>query len=198
MRFAFHNHDRPAGAAWRQLAVVAAVIGLGSAAHATPVTWTLEGVTFDDGATATGSFVFDADTGVYSGIDITTAGGSVLPGATYTAYDIGSTPRDSGFGANELGFTAAGDFLLDINGLSSFTDAGGTVTIGNPTGFTSAEGACVEDGCTMFFIDRDIVSGTLSGSATPEPASWALMLVGFGGLGAVLRSRRARVAPAAA
>jgi len=31
-------------------------------------------------------------------------------------------------------------------------------------------------------------------SATPEPAAWALMLMGFGGLGAMLRRRRARSA----
>ena len=35
-------------------------------------------------------------------------------------------------------------------------------------------------------------------SAVPEPAAWAMMLVGFGGIGAVLRGRRARTAPAAA
>jgi hypothetical protein len=31
---------------------------------------------------------------------------------------------------------------------------------------------------------------TFSGGAVPEPATWAMMLVGFGGLGAALRSRR--------
>ena len=32
---------------------------LAAAAHAAPVTWTLTGVTFDDGSTASGSFVYD-------------------------------------------------------------------------------------------------------------------------------------------
>ncbi|MDB5464526.1 MAG: choice-of-anchor family protein [Phenylobacterium sp.] len=35
----------------------------------------------------------------------------------------------------------------------------------------------------------DVQSDT--GSAVPEPATWAMMLVGFGGLGALLRRRRA-------
>ncbi|THD53370.1 MAG: PEP-CTERM sorting domain-containing protein [Phenylobacterium sp.] len=36
-----------------------------------------------------------------------------------------------------------------------------------------------------------------NGGAVPEPASWALMLVGFGGLGAALRGSRRRAAAAA-
>jgi len=35
------------------------------------------------------------------------------------------------------------------------------------------------------------------GEAVPEPAAWAMMLMGFGGLGALLRNRRSRVALAA-
>lgn len=33
--------------------------------------------------------------------------------------------------------------------------------------------------------------------AVPEPATWAMMLVGFGGMGAAIRSRRSRIASAA-
>lgn len=44
-------------------------------------------------------------------------------------------------------------------------------------------------------LDGSAISYTLfSGSATPEPASWALMLLGFGGLGATLRQRRRAIA----
>lgn len=39
---------------------------------------------------------------------------------------------------------------------------------------------------------------SLQGTAVPEPTSWALMLMGFGGLGAMLRSNRRRQVPAAA
>jgi hypothetical protein len=33
-------------------------------------------------------------------------------------------------------------------------------------------------------------------AGVPEPASWALMLVGFGGMGALLRRRRPRAVAA--
>ncbi|HEX4180756.1 MAG TPA: PEPxxWA-CTERM sorting domain-containing protein [Caulobacteraceae bacterium] len=41
-------------------------------------------------------------------------------------------------------------------------------------------------------------SQSLSISAVPEPAAWAMMLVGFGGLGAAIRSNRRKDAVAAA
>jgi hypothetical protein len=36
--------------------------------------------------------------------------------------------------------------------------------------------------------------GTTRGGGVPEPATWTMMLIGFGGLGAVLRRRRAALA----
>jgi hypothetical protein len=41
------------------------------------------------------------------------------------------------------------------------------------------------------------VIGGVSVSAVPEPAVWAMMLVGFGGLGVSLRSSRRRATLAA-
>lgn len=44
---------------------------------------------------------------------------------------------------------------------------------------------------TRTYADPQVIFGL---SATPEPASWALMLIGFGGLGAALRSSRQKAA----
>jgi hypothetical protein len=38
------------------------------------------------------------------------------------------------------------------------------------------------------------VSGALSVTAAPEPATWALMVLGFGSAGLAMRSRRRRLA----
>src|SRR5690242_19918035 len=56
-------------------------------ALANPVTWTLEDFVFADGGTATGSFVFDADTGptgAFSNINITTS----VDGPFGTTYQV--------------------------------------------------------------------------------------------------------------
>ena len=40
-------------------------------------------------------------------------------------------------------------------------------------------------------VNRELVSGSLTVSAIPEPATWALMISGFGLAGAAIRRRRA-------
>ena len=51
---------------------------------------------------------------------------------------------------------------------------------------------------TLMANTSETTNGAFSLTAVPEPASWALMLVGFGGLGAVLRRRRQLTAAVAA
>jgi hypothetical protein len=64
--------------------VLALVIS--SAATATPVQWTLDGL-FDDQGTAFGTFIYDADTNLFSNISIVTTPGTRRNGANYSRTD---------------------------------------------------------------------------------------------------------------
>jgi len=78
-----------------------------------------------------------------------------------------STPGQWMHFAGVANIAAEGDYL------SAFTFNSGPVPAGD------------------FVIDRAYI---VAGNAIPEPGAWALMILGFGGVGASLRIRRARVA----
>ena len=87
-------------------------------------------------------------------------------------------------------------FILTVSarsfGTNEAADADFSNTFGFEPGFTPfilADGVTANAGD---YIVNNVVVGP--NAPVPEPASWALMLVGFGGLGAALRSRRRAVA----
>ncbi len=57
-------------------------------------------------------------------------------------------------------------------------------------GFTLAHPAFSVTSGTLNNFKGNSVSGSFGGIAVPEPATWALMIAGFGGAGAMIRSRR--------
>src|SRR5271167_3686441 len=63
----------------------ATIMGAGHVSAA-PVTWTLTGVTFSDGGTATGTFTWNADTQTIGAYSITVTGGNTTTFPTFT-YD---------------------------------------------------------------------------------------------------------------
>lgn len=147
---------------------------------ASPVFWDLVGVTFDDGGTATGSFAFDASTGLYSAINITTTHGSTLNGKSYddfcTSPCTGVVPD-----ASDVLFltTASSNDLKTTHGFSLFltnplTDnSGGVVDTFN----LGQEAPCKDSTCSAPTARSRIVdAGELE--STPEPASILLMGVG--------------------
>ena len=57
---------------------------VGKSSFAIPFTFTLTGVTFDDGATASGFFVFNPTTGTYGAFNIITSDSALFTGSTYS------------------------------------------------------------------------------------------------------------------
>jgi hypothetical protein len=89
-------------------------------------------------------------------------------------------------------YFTTGPAFLDGTGLRFFTAAGTDVRVFFQDTVSQYRVNTFSPGATGFVT---ATSSALAG-AVPEPATWAMMLVGFGGLGAMLRRRRPTLATA--
>jgi hypothetical protein len=121
------------------------------------------------------------DASVVSGNLYLTSLGNGQPSEMIAPSNIG-TPNDSVDNFNPY-IDTTGTFTLNLTGASNLTIAGVSFSFG-----TNAEEfvACV----------GDCGGGGGQGGGVPEPVSWALMVLGFGGMGALLRRRRMSLASA--
>ena len=169
-------------------AVAALLSGVSSANAAQTVTWGVPDVN--------GSF-----TGMFGNVDITgDVNGLFSDTFNFTlptgvsSFTVNSTFTDDP--ANDINFTSVRfnglDFGVGSSGQNEFRFLNGiSVTAGAPqqlivAGTTGGGGSY-----------NGIISFNAAAAAVPEPAAWALMILGFGGTGAMLR-RRQKVAIAAA
>jgi hypothetical protein len=113
-------------------------------------------------------------------------------------YDYGlSTSDNSATGSNlnyyggELTFTVHANDGSLLSLASSTHD--GNVVFGGADLRQCLDGNAKSQNCTTGPVGFSLAQQT---SAIPEPAVWAMMLVGFGGLGAMLRYRRRELAAA--
>lgn len=181
------------------LGLLVMLLGFSPAAFGDGVKWVLSNVTYGDGGTASGSFVYDAATNTLSDVNIVTTAGTLFGGATYIAVDPGFGPFAFDFAVvsktsgNLTG--AAGlelEFYLNQNYMNdsrvppvNLTNAGGTIPV------DLNEWVCGNAKCS----DGDNVRGSnaggwVIGTPIPEPGTGLLLAAGLAGL-ALLAARKA-------
>lgn len=139
--------------------------------QAMPVTWTLQNVTFDDGGTASGWFVYDADTpqALTTQFSISVSGGDVktFPPITYDPSNASMYVADGGTGNTGAVFSLndSSGRGIRIPAVSALTDAGGTLAV-NIAGLGAAE--CYNCGPARLYT-----GGNLVGTAAPVITSVA-------------------------
>lgn len=178
------------------LALVGTLLSV--AAQATPLVWTLDQVSYGDGTVLTGSFTFDAATTTFSGLSITTSGGSTVPSTSSWAFNTlaGGVLRNGG---GVTGFAAVDAFsanLTGAHGLSLYstlgplmTDAGGIIDLS-----FFRLGTCVNSDCSALIapiVTTGSGSFTASPAAVPEPLTLGIFGAGLAGVAALRRRKKA-------
>ena len=168
---------------------------LTTAANAEVLTWFLDGVKFDDGGTARGSFNFDPDAGTpcstgaspcgrFSNVNITTTTGSMRTGATYRFVCGTDVPTCTGLSPDSTAKLDLTTTAADQTGMPGFalfftsggaatppaglTDFGGSIDISNSiNGGAGLEGTCADAACSQPTAPvRVTVAGVVGSSET--------------------------------
>jgi PEP-CTERM motif len=170
-------------AAVRWIGLALCLFALNHPVSAIPITWTLSGVTFNDGGTATGSFVFDADTGLYTAISIVTSTNPIL--GLGTTYGVPTGVGTATLFDTVEALPAAGNdrLIFDFDLMSPLTNAGGAISINVGAGFPDAEGRCITNFCNVIGPpSRLITAGAVvaqSNGQVPEPDTLLLLALGL-------------------
>jgi hypothetical protein len=206
----------------------ASVLSLGAVerASAAPIVLTFEGLGneqaigdyYNGGAGGNYGISFGSDS---LALIESSAGGtgnfSNPPSGTTVAFFLGgpgdvmdvAAGFDTGFSfyyADQVGFTGSVSVYDGLDGTGnlltslSLPSTPDPYTVFVPIGvnFSGTAKSVVFGGSANYIAFDNVTLGSSTAGGVPEPATWAMMLMGFGGLGAALRSTRRKQAALAA
>jgi PEP-CTERM motif len=97
----------------------------------------------------------------------------------------GTSPDPTNFSASlsgTLNWRTGGNLLIDFGAAQQFTYAGGS--------FSLQVNDLVLSTNRFQHIDAETLTGTITVAAVPEPSTWAMMILGFAGVGYMTYRRR--------
>jgi hypothetical protein len=157
-----------------------------------------------DNASANSPIIYPAGTngsGGYGALNFYGGGGGgwLSNGGTGLRGGKGGPSGFAGGGTNDGGFGGGGGSgVFGGGGGGGFSGGGGGYYTGGGGG-----GSFLDAGATDTVLTAGVNSGngsasidlfSATGGGVPEPSSWAMLMAGFGGIGAMLRRRRLRTA----
>ena len=160
--------------------VALAVLSAAGAANAT--TYALDNVQFDDGTFASGEFKTNVY-GYISSWDITTVDGAIIGNHYTPTINAGYNPGDVTITFNRNDYVG----FLQLTLTSPLSGSGKVPLV---TGFGGPSFECDTYACPSPSADVRYVAGRPTINAVPEPATWAMLIGGFGLIGAAARRRR--------
>ncbi len=171
-------------------------IGLFTAlpSYAVPLLWTLDNVVFSDDAAASGSFVYDADTNLYSDLNLVSSPGSIVTSShsyPFIAPTFTGPSQLLALVSAPIGGTDQTDIsYLYLDFIGDLTNAGGRLSVrGGPQGFTSL-GVCASLNCGVSRDFNLFRSGSVISAAVPEPSTMGLVGLGLLGMGFARKLQR--------
>lgn len=198
------------------VAAVAVVLGAAGAGQAGVVNWTITGGKFDDGGTLNGTFSIDTSTGAINVYDLITTPGTTsndfpanLGAGAPTTFGTEYSPNGPNAWFAGLSYTGdpefmeavywapTGDVFQTMVVLDLPTTHGGSYSLAGVEGLWGDGEFPITDASQNQYV-RTLVSGTAVGvGGVPEPATWALLILGLGLVGFAARRRGRGFAAAA-
>ncbi len=126
------------------------------------VLWTFENSGFgglDGGSTITGSYVYNAETDVFSNINVDTSFGSSLPGAAYSVRGPGAGPGVVDFFSTNAS-DVTNEFRLNVGWDAPMSNAGGTLNVAY-----GYEAQCQDSACGFPGFGVDLARGLIGSTS---------------------------------